>query len=219
MLVVFLGPPGAGKGTQAARLSTKYGLPKISTGDMLRGAVAAGSELGGRVKAIMESGELVPDGIMAAVVEERLGQPDCGNGAILDGYPRTRPQAEELDGLVGRLSLGQVNLVLLLQVPRAELVRRLSGRRTCPACGANYHVEFHPPRVEGVCDRCGAQLEQRADDREEAVVERLSVYEERTAPLVDYYRTRGVLQEVDGRGTVEEVFARVDGVMSETVRS
>jgi len=219
MVVVFLGPPGAGKGTQAARLSAKYGLPKVSTGDMLREAVAAGSELGSRVESIMEGGELVDDETMAEVLEERLRQPDCAEGVILDGYPRTRKQAEGLDPLTSRLGLGKVGLVLMLSVPEEEVVRRISGRRRCTECDANFHVEFQPPEQEGQCDRCGGSLEQRADDREEVVRERLTVYRRQTEPLVDYYRERGVLEEIDGTGTPEEVFQCLDRCMMATVKS
>lgn len=219
MLVVFLGPPGAGKGTQAARLSTKYGLPKVSTGDMLREAVAAGNELGERVGAIMEAGELVPDDTMAAVVEQRLARPDCEGGAILDGYPRTVRQAELLEGIATRTSLGGVDLVLLLSVPEQELVRRLSGRRVCAECGANYHVEFNPPAREGVCDRCGGELRQRGDDTEDAIRERLRVYREQTGALAGHYRAGDTLHEVDGRGDIDDVFRRVDAVVSGAVRA
>lgn len=219
MVVIFLGPPGAGKGTQAIRIATKYGMPMVSTGEMLREAVAAGTTLGAKVKSIMESGDLVDDDTMAAVVEERLGQPDCAGGVLLDGYPRTRPQAETLDPLTARVGLDAVGLVVMLDVPEDEVVRRISGRRSCPECGANYHVTFQPPHTEGLCDRCGGDLVQRADDQEATVRERLAVYQRSTAPLVDYYRERGVLSEVDGSGTVDEIFARVDAVLAEAVRS
>lgn len=195
MLVVFLGPPGSGKGTQAARLATKYGLPQISTGDMLREAVSAGSELGDRVKAIMAAGDLVPDEVMLESVEERLGKPDCAGGAVLDGYPRTRGQAETLDPLTRRLGLGEVSLVLMLDVPEDEVFRRISGRRQ-EAVG------------EG----------ERADDKDDVVIERMRVYRELTEPLVEYYRSTGALEEIDGVGTVDEVFDRLDGAMRETVQ-
>ena len=219
MLVVFLGPPGGGKGTQAARLSTKYGLPKVSTGEMLREAVAAGTPLGAVVRGIMEAGELVDDETMAKVVDQRLRQAEASEGVIMDGYPRTRGQAETLDELVRETGLGQVDLVLLLSVPEADLVARLSGRRACPQCGANYHVSFKPPRTEGVCDRCGSSLQQREDDREEAIRERFSVYHRTTEPVADYYRVRGVLREINGSGTIDDVFARVDDAMAGAVRS
>ncbi|MFQ5743151.1 MAG: adenylate kinase [Acidobacteriota bacterium] len=219
MMVVLLGPPGAGKGTQAARLSAKYGLPRVSTGDMLREAVAAGTALGEKVQPTMEAGELVSDEIMAAVLEERLRQPDCSAGIILDGYPRTRAQAENLDRLANHLGLGEVGLVLMLSVPEKEVVRRISGRRRCPSCGSNYHVSLQAPEVENVCDRCGGELQQRADDREDVVRERLAVYQQDTAPLVDYYRRRGVLCDIDGVGNVDEIFSRIDAGMALTVQS
>jgi adenylate kinase len=195
MMVVFLGPPGAGKGTQAARLATKYGLPHISTGDMLRAAVKDGTPLGERVNGIMAAGELAPDDVMLEVVEDRLGKPDCSGGTVLDGYPRTRGQAETLDPLAQRLGLGPVGLVLLLQVPEGELERRISGRREESAAS------------------------ERSDDREEVVRERLRVYRRDTEPLVEYYRARGVLEEIDGVGGVDEVFQRLDEAMRMAVRA
>ncbi len=219
MLVVFLGPPGAGKGTQAARLSAKYGLPQISTGDMLREAVATGSELGQRVQAIMDAGDLVDDETMGRVVRERLGQPDAESGALMDGYPRNRVQAEFLDSLLAAGGRGEVDVVLYLDVAEELLVDRLSKRRACPDCNANYHLDFRAPATDGVCDRCGGQLIQREDDREEVVLERLAVYRSVTEPLVVYYRCRGLLSEIDGAGTIDEVFACVDGAMAEAVRA
>ena len=195
MLVVFLGAPGAGKGTQAARLAAKYGLPQISTGDMLREAVDAGTELGDRVKAIMASGDLVPDGVMLELVEDRLGKPECAGGAVLDGYPRTRGQAETLDPLTRRLGLGEVSLVLMLDVPEDELVQRISGRRQESAGESG-----------------------RDDDKDAVVVERMRVYRELTEPLVEYYRSTGALEEINGVGTVDEVFDRLDAAMRETVQ-
>jgi adenylate kinase len=195
MMVVFLGPPGAGKGTQAARLAAKYGLPQVSTGDMLREAVNAGTELGDRVDAIMASGDLVPDEVMLELVEDRLRKPDCAGGAVLDGYPRTRGQAETLDPLTRRLGLGEVSLVLMLDVPENEVVERISGRRQESA-------------GEG----------ERHDDKDEVVIERMRVYRERTEPLVEYYRSTGALEEIDGVGTVDEVFERLDSAMRATVQ-
>lgn len=218
MLVVYLGPPGAGKGTQASRLSAKYALPKISTGDMLREAVKAGSELGQRVESIMDSGELVDDDTMGAVVRERLARPDAASGAILDGYPRTLVQAELLDSIFPEPDEG-VDLVLFLDVPEEVLVERLSRRRACPDCGANYHLTFNPPSETGRCDRCGAALVQREDDREQVVRERLEVYAEQTEPLVEYYRVRDLLVQIDGTGTIDEVWGRVDAAMSGAVRA
>ena len=196
MLIVFLGPPGAGKGTQAARLAAKYGIPQISTGDMLRAAVAAGTPLGDRVDGIMKSGDLVPDDVMLEVVEDRLAQPDCVSGAILDGYPRTRGQAETLDPLAHRIGQGEVSLVLMLDVPEEEVVRRIDGRRA-EAAGAG----------------------ERDDDQEHVVLERMRVYRELTEPVVDYYRDRGVMKEIDGVGTVDEIFDRIDGAMRAKVQT
>lgn len=217
MLVVFLGPPGAGKGTQAARLAAKYGIPQISTGDMLREAAATGTEFGQRVKAIMDSGDLVDDDTMGRVVQERLAKPDAAGGAILDGYPRTSVQAETLEGLLSEAGLAGVDMILFLDVPEEVLVERLSRRRACPSCNANYHLSFNPPAVEDVCDRCGAGLIQREDDREDVVRERLSVYRELTEPLVQHYRATGKLVQVDGAAGIDEVFARVDGAMARAV--
>ena len=196
MLIVFLGPPGAGKGTQAARLAAKYGLPHISTGDMLREAVHAGTPLGARVNDIMASGGLVPDDLMHEVVEERLSQPDCSGGAILDGYPRTRGQAESLDPMAEGVGIGAVKLVLLLKVPEEEIVRRISGRR-----------------------QEAAQEGERLDDKEEVVRERLRVYRRDTEPVAEYYGSHGVLEKIDGEGAVEDVFARLDDSMRVAVKT
>lgn len=218
MIVVFLGPPGAGKGTQASRLSAKYALPKVSTGDMLRGAVAADSPLGRRVASIMDSGELVDDDTMAEVVRARLGKPDVASGAVLDGYPRTLAQAQTLASILEEQDR-QVELVLFLHVPEEDAVERLSRRRACPECGANYHLSFNPPAEEGECDRCGAKLVHREDDREEVVRERLQVYRERTEPLVDAYRAQDLLVQVEGTGSIDDVWDRVDSAMARAARS
>lgn len=216
MLVIFLGPPGAGKGTQASRLSAKYGLVKISTGDMLRAAVSAGSELGERVRAIMDAGELVDDDTMAEVVRVRLAEPDAREGAILDGYPRTLAQAETLTEILdeGRA----LDVVLFLDVPESELVERLSRRRACPECGANYHLGHKPPATEGRCDRCGSELVHREDDREDVVRDRLAVYRRQTEPLVEFYRARELLVPIDGTGDIDAVWSRIDAAMGEAVR-
>ncbi|MGH9868816.1 MAG: adenylate kinase [Candidatus Polarisedimenticolia bacterium] len=211
MRVVLLGPPGAGKGTQAASMRERYRMPHISTGDMLRAAIAAGTPLGRTARALVDAGQLVPDDMMAGLVRERLKMPDASGGFILDGYPRNVEQAETLDEVLA--SMGQsLDHVLLLDLDDAEIVRRLSGRRSCSTCGAPYHVTSAAPRVEGQCDRCaapGGVLVQRPDDREEVVAERLRVYRERTAPVADHYRRRHLLREVDASGPVGEVDRRI----------
>ena len=209
---VFLGPPGAGKGTQAKRLAGATGALHLSTGDMLRRAVAEGTELGKKAKSFMDAGSLVPDQLMVDLIAETLSGGE--KGFILDGFPRTLPQAEALDGILEKLDL-PLGDVVYFRVPEEDLVRRLSGRLTCQACGAVYHKEFHPPAREGVCDRCGAaSLVVRPDDREEVVRKRLAVYGEQTRPLVVYYRERGLLREVDASPSEDEVFASLKSLFS-----
>lgn len=206
--VVLFGPPGVGKGTQASAIETRAGLPHISTGEMLRAAMKAGSPLGLRVQAIVERGELVRDDVIGDLVEERLSRPDARDGFLLDGYPRTVGQADRLDRfLAGRGA--RLDAVINLSVPEPEIVDRLTGRRVCPSCGALYHVRYSPPRAEGICDVCGGTLRQRSDDTREAIEERLRVYHEQTAPLVARYQKDGRLVTVDGRGRPEEVLARI----------
>lgn len=197
MRLIFLGPPGAGKGTQAVELARDEGLVHIATGDLFRSAVGAGTPLGQKVAGFLQSGQLVPDEVTIEVMRERLGRPDIGGGFILDGFPRTVPQAEALDDLLARLAM-PVDAVMDLRVPEDELVRRISGRRVCRECGVNYNMYSQPPKQEGVCDACGGELSQRQDDREETVRERLKVYRSRTLPLEDYYRKQAKLVEVDG---------------------
>jgi len=211
--VILLGPPGAGKGTQAQRLTQTLGIPQVSTGDILRAAVAAGTPLGREAKATMDQGALVPDGVVIGIIRERLAAPDCARGYILDGFPRTAAQAEALGETLQALGT-PLTAVFSITVGPEELVRRLSGRRTCGNCGAAYHLETAPPRRAGLCDRCGGALLQREDDREETIRKRLAVYREQTAPLVAYYRGRGLLREVDGRGDIDDVFARVCRLLS-----
>jgi adenylate kinase len=206
--VILLGPPGAGKGTQAQRLTQKLGIPQVSTGDILRAAVAAGTGLGREAKAVMDQGALVPDSVVIGIIRERLAAPDCARGYILDGFPRTAAQAEALGEMLQALGT-PLTAVLSLTVDPEELVRRLGGRRTCGSCGAAYHLETAPPRRAGLCDRCGGGLLQRDDDREETIRKRLAVYREQTAPLVAYYRGRGLLKEVDGRGDIDAIFTRI----------
>ncbi len=207
MNLVFLGPPGAGKGTQARLLQEREGVPRISTGDILRAAVADGTPLGRQAAAYLERGDLVPDDVMIAVVEDRLRQPDTRRGFVLDGFPRTRAQAEALDRILAAQGRG-LDAVVYFQVSDATVVRRLVGRRVCRAAGHIYHVEFSPPRVPGRCDLDGSPLEQREDDREETVRHRLEVYRRDTEPLVEYYRSRGIFETVQD-GDVETVYRRV----------
>jgi len=205
---LLLGAPGAGKGTQADLLSKKFGVPHIATGDMFRAAKAARTPLGLLAQQYMDKGALVPDDVTIGIVEKRLNQPDAERGYVLDGFPRTEPQAAALDALLARLSQ-QLDAVVELAVSRAELLRRLTGRRVCPNCGRNYHIEFAPPAKAGVCDRCGHALEQRGDDSEATVARRLDVYEDSTRPLVAYYEKKGLLHRVDGTRPVDEVSAAV----------
>jgi adenylate kinase len=210
--VVLLGPPGVGKGTQAKLMQEHYRIPQISTGDMLREAVADGTPIGGKAKSYMDAGELVPDDVMIGVVEERLVKPDAVHGCLLDGFPRTVPQAQALETLLAR-SGKPLDAAVALEADEEELVRRLSGRRTCPACSATYHVVNAPPRTEGVCDRCGGTLVTRDDDQPEAVRNRLKVYAAQTEPLIAFYAERGLLRRVDAAGSVDQVFALVREVL------
>jgi len=206
--VIFLGPPGAGKGTQAARLAGHLGVPKISTGDMLREAIAEGTPLGRQAGPLMEKGGLVPDELLIGLIDERLARADCRPGYILDGFPRTLGQAQ---GFEARLGDGgsQGFVVFNFEVPREELLKRLSGRRWCPGCQATFHVANNPPRQPGVCDRCATALIQREDDKETAVARRLREYDERTAPLIDYYGDRPGYRRIDGNRAVDVVFAEL----------
>jgi adenylate kinase len=213
MNLILLGPPGAGKGTQAKRLEQTHGLVQLATGDMLRTAVASGSALGTRVKEIMDSGQLVPDDIIIEMLATRIAEPDCANGFILDGFPRTVPQAEALDRM---LDAGHRKLdhVILMEVDEPALIERISGRFTCRTCGASYHERYHRPLVDSICDICGGtDLVHRADDRPEAVGTRLAAYRNQTAPLLPYYRERGVLRTVDGMAGIDEVTRQVEAAL------
>ena len=208
MRALLLGPPGSGKGTQGDLLAAHFGVPRVSTGDMLREAVASGSELGRRARERMDAGRLVPDEVVLGLVRERLARADAAKGFLLDGYPRNAAQAEALDGLLHEIG-AELDAAVLIDVPQEEVVSRLGGRRVSLTSGATYHVVNNPPKVEGRCDVDGSELIQRDDDREEVVRERLRVYQEQTEPLIDYYRQHGILVEIDGRGTVRQVFDRV----------
>lgn len=207
MVYVLFGPPGAGKGTQGARIAAAYSIPSISTGAIFRENVAANTELGRMVSDYMARGILVPDEVVITLVKDRISQPDCAGGFLLDGFPRTVQQAEHLEVMLQETGI-QLDGVLNFQAPEDELVRRLSGRRVCPQCGATYHVDNVPPKKEGICDVCGAVLEQRPDDMPESVRTRLREYQAKTAPVLEFYEQRGLLRNIDASGTPEEVFAR-----------
>lgn len=208
MRVVLLGKPGSGKGTQAKQIARAGGIPSISTGDLIRSAIKGGSPLGQRFREFTDKGYLVPDELVLAIIEERLALPDCVNGFLLDGFPRTIPQAEALERWLQ--SRGRpLDATLNIQVPDSVLVERAVGRRFCPNDGSSFHVRFAPPRTTGVCDQCGGPLQQRPDDRADVVMARVGEYKEKTAPLLGFYQTRGVLLEVDGVGTPQEVGERI----------
>jgi adenylate kinase len=214
MNIILLGPPGAGKGTQAKRLEEGRGLVQLSTGDMLRAAVASGSEVGRRAKSIMDAGKLVPDDVMIAMIRERIAQPDCRRGFILDGFPRTVPQAEALDRMLAESRL-KLDHVIEMQVDDAALTERITGRFSCATCGASYHDRFNPPKVEGVCDVCGGtEFKRRADDRAETVKARLEAYHAQTAPILPYYRDRGILRCVDGMADIDAVTGEIDKLLT-----
>ena len=212
MHILLMGPPGAGKGTQAANLVKEFGIPHISTGDMFRAAVKEGTELGLQAKACMDAGKLVPDEVTIGIVKERLAKPDCKKGFILDGFPRTVEQADALAGILKELGLS-LTAALNITVPAADLIERAVGRRICKSCGHSYHVKFNPTKVEGVCDDCGGETYQRADDSEETMKSRLSVYESSTRPLIDYYKKAGVYKEIDGRQDIAKVEADLAAVL------
>ncbi|MEE9197655.1 MAG: adenylate kinase [bacterium] len=212
MNLILLGPPGAGKGTQAKLVAEQFGIPQISTGDILRRAVKDGTPLGQEAQAYMERGDLVPDAVVIGIIEERLTQPDCQAGYILDGFPRTEVQANALAETLGKRG-GAIDHVVNIEVSDEELIPRLTGRRTCKECQEPYNVTFNPPQREGVCDKCGGELIQRKDDDEETIRARLGVYREQTAPLVVYYEKQGLLRTVTGAGAIQEIFDAVCGVV------
>lgn len=208
MRLVLLGAPGAGKGTQAKKLIEKYGIPQISTGDLLRAAVAAGTPLGKEAKSYMDKGELVPDSVVLGMVGERLRQDDAKKGYILDGFPRNTIQAEALDRMLDSLKM-PLDAALSVDVPFDDLMKRLTGRRTCRLCGQMYNVYFNSPKENGKCDKCGGELFQRDDDREETIKKRLEVYNSQTAPLIEYYGRKSILKTVSGTGSIDDIFNKV----------
>ncbi|WJY27030.1 MULTISPECIES: adenylate kinase [Sporosarcina] len=213
MNIVLMGLPGAGKGTQADKIVEKYGIPHISTGDMFRAAIQEGTELGVKAKSYMDQGALVPDEVTIGIVSERLRKPDCDNGFLLDGFPRTVAQAEALDGIMAGMNR-KIDPVLNIEVDKDLLVARLTGRRICKVCGASYHLEFNPPKVEGVCDKDGGELYQRADDNPETVTNRLEVNMKQSAPLLSFYDEKGVLTNINGQQDIDDVFRDVDAVLT-----
>jgi adenylate kinase len=214
MNVILLGPPGSGKGTQAKRIEQAHGIPQLATGDMLRAATLSGSELGVQVKSIMDSGQLVPDGILIDMIAERIGRPDCRNGFILDGFPRTLPQAQALDEMLAQRGL-RLEHVIEFEVDEAALIDRLAGRFTCQQCGASYNERDNRPGVEGICDVCGGcEFVCRADDRPETVKARLGVYHRQTAPILPYYRDRGILRRVDGMAEIDAVTRQIEAILA-----
>jgi len=212
MNILFMGPPGAGKGTQAEKIVNEFQIPHISTGDAFRAAMSQGTPLGVEAKSYVDKGLLVPDEITNGIVRDRLAQPDCDRGFLLDGFPRTIAQAEALDGMLADLGK-KIDVVFNLVVDRSFLLARLTGRRICKSCGSTYHVMFNPPKQEGICDKCSGELYQRSDDTEEKVGTRLDEYSNKTAPLLDYYRTKGILHEVNGEQDIHQVTAEISSIL------
>jgi adenylate kinase len=212
MNILFMGPPGAGKGTQAEKIVNEFQIPHISTGDAFRAAMSQGTPLGVEAKSYVDKGLLVPDEITNGIVRDRLAQPDCDKGFLLDGFPRTIAQAQALDGMLADLDK-KIDVVFNLVVDRSFLLARLTGRRICKSCGATYHVIFNPPKQEGVCDKCSGELYQRSDDTEEKVGTRLDEYSNKTAPLLDYYRNKGILHEVNGEQDIHQVTAEISSIL------
>ena len=212
MKIIMLGAPGAGKGTQAKMIADKYGVPHISTGDIFRANIKNGTELGMEAKKYMDQGLLVPDELTVRILLDRVAQDDCKNGYVLDGFPRTIPQAEVLDSEPTKLG-DHIDYAINVDVPDENIVKRMSGRRACLTCGATYHIEHVPPKKEGICDVCGSELVLRDDDKPETVKNRLNVYHEQTQPLIDFYTEKGVLKTVDGTVPMEEVFAAITAIL------
>ena len=212
MKIIMLGAPGAGKGTQADMICSKYNVPHISTGDIFRANIKNGTELGMTAKGYMDRGELVPDSLVVDLVIDRIHQDDCENGYVLDGFPRTIPQAEALDAALANAGEA-VDYAINVDVPDENIVTRMSGRRACVKCGATYHVKYNAPAVEGICDNCGSELIQREDDKPETVLNRLSVYHEQTQPLIDYYDGKGIVKNIDGTKDLNDVFADITAIL------
>ena len=216
-VLILLGPPGAGKGTQARMLEDKFGLVQLSTGDLLRAAVAAGTEAGKQAKAVMEAGDLVSDEIVIAILRDRLAEPDCARGVILDGFPRTTVQAEALDALLAETG-GRINAAISLEVEDAEMVTRISGRFTCGSCGEGYHDTFKPTAKPGICDKCGStDMKRRADDNAETVAQRLEAYHAQTAPLIAYYAGKGALERIDAMGDIAAIGEGLNAIVARAV--
>ncbi len=212
MKIIMLGAPGAGKGTQAKMISEKYGLPHVSTGDIFRANIKNGTALGMEAKQYMDKGLLVPDELTVKILLDRVAQDDCKNGYVLDGFPRTIPQAEVLEDALSKLG-DKVDYAINVDVPDENIINRMSGRRACVTCGATYHIEYAAPQKEGICDKCGSELILRDDDKPETVKARLSVYHEQTQPLIDFYKSRNVLKEVDGTVSMQEVFDSIVAIL------
>ena len=212
MKIIMLGAPGAGKGTQAKMIADKYGVPHVSTGDIFRANIKNGTELGMEAKKYMDQGLLVPDELTVKILLDRVSQPDCKNGYVLDGFPRTIPQAEVLDKALAELG-ESIDYAIDVDVPDENIVKRMSGRRACVSCGATYHVVHVPPKKEGICDRCGSELILRDDDKPETVKNRLDVYHKQTQPLIDFYNAKGILKSVDGTVDMKDVFAAIVAIL------
>ena len=212
MKIIMLGAPGAGKGTQAKMIAEKYSIPHVSTGDIFRANIKNGTDLGKQAKEYMDAGKLVPDELTVKILLDRVAQDDCKNGYVLDGFPRTIPQAEVLENALNELG-DKIDFAVNVDVPDENIVRRMSGRRACLKCGATYHIEYIPPKQEGICDTCGSELVLRDDDKPETVQNRLKVYHEQTQPLIDFYTERKVLKTVDGTKDMKEVFADIIAIL------
>ncbi len=211
--LILFGPPGAGKGTQAKRMEVKFGVPQISTGDMLRAARHSGTAVGEEAKGYMDAGKLVPDDLVVRIIAERIKNEDCADGFLMDGFPRTVPQAEALDGMLQKAGRS-IDAVVSIEVADGEIVGRLGGRRVCKACGGTYHVTFNPTKVEGVCDACGGETYLREDDQAETVQARLNTYHDQTAPVAGYYEAQGLLRPVSGVGSIDDIFQSISAAVS-----